>query len=361
MKRILSVLIAISFALSGCTAEEEKMEFNGTEYHEPVSVPDFTLTDQEGNNVSLSDFKGKVVVVAFIFTSCPDVCPAIEHTLNFVDYKLPDHGIENDVEFIFQDEINLNNTTNSFLIGPLSRENVRKIDGSVSKNSALFLNEAESNLYISLGNKSQINVLNKYLDSKKISRIGIISDPQGDKNSEKKFKEFWLNGYRDAITIEADSNMNSENIIKNFLDVSESIERFEKINKASFSKLEFIPRTRDDINQIIIFPKSANRLYELASLIRFNYGLDYEIIALTSELAEKINQNEIELHGISLIDHTYENKFGYDLNKSRSFSLGYDSILIAYAVSNQIRGEVRGLLGTYIISEDFIEINSYIN
>jgi cytochrome oxidase Cu insertion factor (SCO1/SenC/PrrC family) len=77
MKRILSVLIAISFALSGCTAEEEKIEFNGTEYHEPVSVPDFTLTDQEGNNVSLSDFKGKVVVVAFIFTSCPDVCHAI--------------------------------------------------------------------------------------------------------------------------------------------------------------------------------------------------------------------------------------------------------------------------------------------
>ena len=37
-----------------------------------------------------------------------------------------------------------------------------------------------------------------------------------------------------------------------------------------------------------------------------------------------INQNEIELHDISLIDHTYENKFGYDLNKSRSFSLGFN-------------------------------------
>lgn len=278
-----------------------------------------------------------------------------------VVHAINEQNIINDVEFILQDEINLNNTKDSFLIGPISRENVRKIDGSVPKKSALFLNEAKLNLYISLGNKSQINVLNKYLNSKEISRIGIISDPQGDENSEKNFKKLWFNGYRDAITIEADSNTNSENIIKNFLDVSESIERFEKINKASFSKLEFIPRTRDDINQIIIFPKKANRLYELASLIRFNYGLDYEVIALTSELTEKINQNEIKLHGISLIDHTYENKFGYDLNKSRSFCLGYDSMLIAYAISNQIKGEVKGLLGTYIITKDSIEINSYIN
>ena len=35
--------------------------------------------------------------------------------------------------------------------------------------------------------------------------------------------------------------------------------------------------------------------------------------------------------------------------------------LIAYAISNQIKGEVRGLLGTYTISANSIEINSYIN
>ena len=149
--------------------------------------------------------------------------------------------------------------------------------------------------------------------------------------------------------------------IKDFLDVSESFERFEKIDKASFSPIEFVPRTRDDIEQIVIFPKEANRLYELASLIRFNYGLNYEVIALTSELDGKIDVNEIKLHDISLIDHTYENRFGYDLNKSRSFCLGYDSMLIAYAISNQIKGEIRGLLGIYTINANSIEINSYIN
>jgi len=101
MNKLLAFMVVLSFTLSGCVAEDtELMKFNGTEYRDPVPVPDFVLTDQDGNNVSLSDYQGKVVVVAFIFTSCPDVCPAIEHTLNYVDYLLPDHGIENDVEFL---------------------------------------------------------------------------------------------------------------------------------------------------------------------------------------------------------------------------------------------------------------------
>jgi protein SCO1/2 len=39
-------------------------------------VPDFTLTDQTGQRVSLSRFAGKVVAVTFIYTSCPlpDYC-----------------------------------------------------------------------------------------------------------------------------------------------------------------------------------------------------------------------------------------------------------------------------------------------
>lgn len=35
----------------------------------------FTLADHNGQTRSLSDFKGKVVVVFFGYTQCPDVCP----------------------------------------------------------------------------------------------------------------------------------------------------------------------------------------------------------------------------------------------------------------------------------------------
>ncbi|MFQ5856841.1 MAG: SCO family protein [Anaerolineae bacterium] len=36
---------------------------------------DFELTNQDGKRVQLSDFRGKVVLLNFIYTSCPDVCP----------------------------------------------------------------------------------------------------------------------------------------------------------------------------------------------------------------------------------------------------------------------------------------------
>ena len=40
----------------------------------PVGGP-FTLTDQDGGRRSLSDFRGKLVLLYFGFTFCPDVCP----------------------------------------------------------------------------------------------------------------------------------------------------------------------------------------------------------------------------------------------------------------------------------------------
>jgi protein SCO1 len=38
-------------------------------------APNFTLTDQTGQKVSLSQFRGKAVVLTFMYTHCPDVCP----------------------------------------------------------------------------------------------------------------------------------------------------------------------------------------------------------------------------------------------------------------------------------------------
>src|SRR2546421_1189682 len=38
-------------------------------------APDFLLKDQFGNSISLSGFKGKPVVLTFLYTHCPDVCP----------------------------------------------------------------------------------------------------------------------------------------------------------------------------------------------------------------------------------------------------------------------------------------------
>ena len=39
------------------------------------AVPDFTLTERDGREIALSDLKGKVWIVNFIYTNCPDTCP----------------------------------------------------------------------------------------------------------------------------------------------------------------------------------------------------------------------------------------------------------------------------------------------
>jgi len=42
----------------------------------------FTLRDQFGKKVSLADFHGKVVVLTFLYTYCPDICPLITEQLH---------------------------------------------------------------------------------------------------------------------------------------------------------------------------------------------------------------------------------------------------------------------------------------
>ncbi len=56
----------------------------------PVIGPatDFTLTAQDGKSVSMHEFRGKVVAVAFIYTFCPDVCPALTAQMASVRQKL---------------------------------------------------------------------------------------------------------------------------------------------------------------------------------------------------------------------------------------------------------------------------------
>ena len=46
------------------------IDITGAEY-----ARDFNLLDAEGKRRQLADFKGKIVVVFFGFTQCPDVCP----------------------------------------------------------------------------------------------------------------------------------------------------------------------------------------------------------------------------------------------------------------------------------------------
>ena len=51
-------------------------------------APEFTLTSQDGAQVSLADFRGKVVAVTFILTVCTATCPVLTPMMSFVQDRL---------------------------------------------------------------------------------------------------------------------------------------------------------------------------------------------------------------------------------------------------------------------------------
>lgn len=53
-----------------------------------LSIADFSLTDQGGKTFQFKNLRGKVVVVAFAYTTCPDVCPLITAALRQVQTHL---------------------------------------------------------------------------------------------------------------------------------------------------------------------------------------------------------------------------------------------------------------------------------
>ena len=100
------VLLASSMALVGCdqkaaentgsagtsaapakTSSFQSVDLTGANY-----AREFSLTDFDGKKRTLADFKGKVVVVFFGFTQCPEVCPTTMAELAEVKRRLGKEG-----------------------------------------------------------------------------------------------------------------------------------------------------------------------------------------------------------------------------------------------------------------------------
>jgi protein SCO1/2 len=54
------------------------------------AAPAISLHDDQGRHVTLAQFRGKWVAVAFIYTHCPDVCPLIAQNLNTALAEAPE-------------------------------------------------------------------------------------------------------------------------------------------------------------------------------------------------------------------------------------------------------------------------------
>ena len=71
-----ALLTACALALPACSPQDAgRPALRGQALHDAPYARDFHLIDADGQPRSLADFKGKVVVVFFGYTQCPDVCP----------------------------------------------------------------------------------------------------------------------------------------------------------------------------------------------------------------------------------------------------------------------------------------------
>jgi protein SCO1 len=95
-----SALLAVA-VLAGCGgsgAAFKNTDITGADYGK-----DFSLTDHNGKTRTLADFRGKVVVVFFGYTRCPDVCPTTLADLKAAKEQLGADGKRLQVLFVTVD------------------------------------------------------------------------------------------------------------------------------------------------------------------------------------------------------------------------------------------------------------------
>jgi protein SCO1/2 len=90
------LLLVACGSVAGCGSAKgtsKKKASNNTEFvggvlSPRVQAPPIDLRSYRGNKVRLSQFRGKVVLMSFLYTHCPDVCPLIAGNLKVVHDKL---------------------------------------------------------------------------------------------------------------------------------------------------------------------------------------------------------------------------------------------------------------------------------
>jgi protein SCO1/2 len=100
MRAFLDIVLA-ALMLAGCSASGpsfKNADITGANYGRS-----FTLTDHTGRTRTLEDFRGKVVVMFFGYTYCPDVCPTTLAELKAVKEQLGEDGKSLQVLFVTVD------------------------------------------------------------------------------------------------------------------------------------------------------------------------------------------------------------------------------------------------------------------
>lgn len=87
---LIALIVLVATACNSGAADPS--QFKGTMMPAEIPAPDFTFTDVDGQEVRLSDFQDKIVLLYFGYSFCPDVCPSSLTDLKLVQNKLDEAG-----------------------------------------------------------------------------------------------------------------------------------------------------------------------------------------------------------------------------------------------------------------------------
>ena len=95
-----ALVVAATLALAACLGDDG---LRGTVLDPVRPAPGFELTNQHGETVALSGRLGAVVAITFLYTECPDICPAIAAHLRDVHGLLGEDAAEVEIVAISVD------------------------------------------------------------------------------------------------------------------------------------------------------------------------------------------------------------------------------------------------------------------
>jgi protein SCO1/2 len=100
MRSSLALAPLVSLLFAAAAAAADAPELKAGVFSPPRQAPEFALEGSDGRALSLSRFKGKVVLLGFGFTWCPSVCPTTLATLAQARRKLGSAGAA-DVQIVY--------------------------------------------------------------------------------------------------------------------------------------------------------------------------------------------------------------------------------------------------------------------
>lgn len=104
-RKILAGLVGwmVVASLPACSPKPEPAKFRSVDISQADYGENFRLRDFNGQERSLGDFKGKVVVMFFGYTQCPDVCPTTLAEMAQVKRLLGEEGDKFQLLFVSVD------------------------------------------------------------------------------------------------------------------------------------------------------------------------------------------------------------------------------------------------------------------